>query len=244
MLEGQGTAPILSKHLWVRIVIMCTCSLSILGALLVILSFAFCKDLRSRGRQILVNISIMDLGVAVFNLSGSAVYFDQLYQLQVCKNCTTLSYGSIIFPAHCEGQNTVMCPKSAPVHYLCLLQAAFALYFTYGSILWTNSLCVYLYFRVVHSGTQIARYSMYASYLFCYAIPLFLTLWLALTGRLGYSPFESSGWCSIILMDPSTMKRDIFASVFGYNLWIGITFIFVPILSCAVHKNVKSKVMT
>lgn len=38
------------------------------------------------------------------------------------------------------------------------------------------------------------------------------------------------------------MKRDIFASVFGYNLWIGITFIFVPILSCAVHKNVKSKV--
>lgn len=236
--------PFLRKNLWTRIIVMCTCSLSMVGAVLIILSFACCKDLRSRGRQILVNISIMDLGVAMFNLSGAAFYFDRFYRHEACMNCTTFP-SAVFMPAYCsEGlfNSTIMCPESVNIQYFCLLQAALSLYFTYGSILWTNALCLYLYFRIVHSGTQIARYCLYSSYVFCYAVPLLLTLWLGFTGRLGYSPFESSGWCSIILIHPSTMERDIYASVFGYNLWIVMTFVFVPVLSCAVHINVRNKV--
>lgn len=239
--------PYLSKNLWTRVIVMCTCVLSMIGALLIIISFACCKDLRSRGRQILVNISIMDIGVAMFNLAGAAVYFDRFYHHQTCNNCTTYP-STFLTPAHCTGghynlpNSTVMCPESVDIQYLCLLQASLSLYFTYGSILWTNALCLYLYFRIVHSGTQISRYCLYASYLFCYAVPLLVTLWLVFTGRLGYSPYESSGWCSIVLMHPSTMERDIYASVFGYNLWIVVTFIFVPILSFAVHMNVRNKV--
>lgn len=243
----KDPAPFLTKNLSVRIIVFVTCSLSMLGALLIVLSFACCKDLRSRGRQILVNISIMDFGVAASNLSGAAVYFDQFFQQQTCINCTT--YPSVIVtPSHCHNghqttpYDTVMCPKSATIMYLCLAQACFSAYFTYGSILWTNSLCLYLYFRIVHNGTKISQYCLYISYIFCYTMPLLLTLWLALTGRLGYSPYESSGWCSILLMHPETKKRDIYASVFGYNLWIIVTFIFIPILSCAVHMNVKTTV--
>lgn len=235
--------PFLSKNLWMRVIVMCTCALSMAGALLMILSFACCKDLRSRGRQILMNLSIMDLGVAMFNLLGAAFYFDRFYHHETCNNCTT--FPSALVPAHCsEGlyNSMIMCPKSSSIQYLCLMQAALSLYCTYGSILWTNALCFYLYFRIVHSGTHIARYCLYSSYLFCYAVPLLVTLWLGFTGRLGYSPYESSGWCSIVLMHPSTMQRDVYASVFGYNLWIVITFVFVPVLSCAVHINVRNKV--
>ena len=227
---------------------MITCSLSMIGALLIILSFACCKDLRSRGRQILVNISVMDFGVAAFNFSGAAFYFDQHYHNKTCTNCMTYPVAIFTPESQCsEGRHsplngTIMCPDSLNIQYLCLSQAALSLYFTYGSILWTNALCLYLYFRIVHSGTQVSRYCLYLSYFFCYTMPLLLTLWLAFTGRLGYSPYESSGWCSIVLMHPSSMERDIYASVFGYNLWIALTFVFVPVLSCAVHMNVKSKV--
>lgn len=227
---------------------MATCSLSMVGALLIILSFACCKDLRSRGRQILVNISVMDFGVAAFNLTGAAIHFDQYYHQDTCRNCTTYPVTSFTPDSQCsEGRDsllnyTITCPHSAAIQYLCLSQAAISVYFTLGSILWTNALCLYLYFRIVHSGTQVFRYSLYLSYFFCYTMPLLVTLWLVFTGRLGYSPFESSGWCTVILMHPSTMERDIFASVFGYNLWIAVTFVFVPVLSCAVHMNVKNKV--
>ncbi len=251
-----NSTPFLKKDIWVRAIIMLVCVLSMLGSLLIILSFACWKDLRSRGRQILVNISLMDLGVAMFNLCGASVYFDRYYHPRSCSNCTTYHGPSILFhtpSVDCSSESsqgeryiiqniTVMCPESETIQYLCLTQAALSLYFTYGSILWTNALCLYLYFRIVHSGTKMAWLSLYASYLFCYGMPLLLTLWLALTGRLGYSPYESSGWCSIVLMHPITMKRDIYASVFGYNLWIIITLVFVPVMSCAVHINVKNKV--
>lgn len=239
---GNSTTPVLS--LGIRITVVFTCALSMVGALLIILSFACCRDLRTRGRQILVNISIMDMGVALFNLVGAAVYFDQFYDKKMCDNCSTYP-SHYLAPVHCTRGNysmPVMCPDSITIQYLCLLQAAFSLYFTYGSILWTNSLCLYLYFRIVYSGSSISRYFLYTSYPFCYGMPLLVTLWLVFTGRLGYSPYQSSGWCSIILMHPSTMKTDIYASVFGYNFWIVLTFVFVPVLSISIHFNVKYKV--
>lgn len=241
---SDSPSPFMKKHLWTRIIVMITCVLSMLGALLIIFSFVCCKDLRSRGRQILVNISIMDFGVGMFNLAGSAVYFDGLYHQESCENCTVYKPSAFFTPPHCREfqSDLVYCPESATVHYFCLAQACLSGFFTYGSILWTNSLCFYLYFRIVYSGTKWARYCVYASYMFCYGMPLFIILWLSMTGRLGFSPYESSGWCSIILLHPVTKEKDIFVSIFGYNLWIVLTFVFVPILSCAVHINVKNKV--
>lgn len=239
--EEVGTSTPFTKKLCVRIIVTVTCVLSMLGASLIILSFVCCRDLRSKGRQILVNISIMDFGVGMFNLAGA--YFDGHFNQRPCSNCTTYPI-SIYTPSHCTGMygEYVFCPDSPIWQYLCLSQACLSAFCTFGSILWTNSLCFYLYFRIAHSGTKVAYRSLYMSYVLCYGIPLLLTLWLALSGRFGYSPYESSGWCSIILMNPMTKQRDIYASVFGYNLWILLTFVFVPLLSCSVHMNVKNKV--
>lgn len=221
---------------------MVICSLSIFGAALIIVSYACFKELRSRGRQILTHISIMDLGVALSNLVGSAVYFDQYYSYQPMSNCTF--HPSPVYPPSPKypvftPDQLVLCPRSLAIKDLCILQASFALYFTLGSIFWSSCLSVYLYFRIVYTASNFAKYAFRFSCILSYAAPLLLTVWLLLTGRLGYSPFESAGWCSIILFDPSSNRRDIFASVFGYNLWIFVTFILVPLLSLAVHIHVK-----
>ena len=74
-------------------------------------------------------------------------------------------------------------------------------------------------------------------------MPLFVSVWLAMADKLGYSPYESSGWCSIIMKDPADpSKRDIFVSIFGYNLWIVLSFVLVPLLSLSVHFYVRYEV--
>ena len=221
---------------------MTSCSLSIVGSLLIIASFVCFKELRSRGRQILVNLSAMDLGVAIANLVGAAVYFDGYYYLiGDRRNCTTNT--PIFNKPQYQEQGIVMCPKSGAIDGLCISQAFFSNYFTNASILWTISLSYYLYFRIIHYGTNFALYSLRFSYVFCYLMPLFLSIWLVMTDKLGYSPYESSGWCSIIMKDPADpTKRDIFVSVFGYNLWIVLTFILVPLLSLCVHFYVRHEV--
>ena len=245
-LADKDSDPFMDKKVWVRAISMTSCALSIIGSLFIIASFVCFKELRSLGRQILVNISAMDLGVAIANLVGAAVYFDGYYYFIGDRRSCTTKYTPIFSKPHYSERNdniSVMCPKSSAIEGLCISQAFFSVYFTYSSILWTISLSCYLYFRIVHYGTNFARYSLYFSYVFCYLLPLFLSVWLVMVDKLGYSPYESSGWCSIIMKDPADpTKRDIFVSIFGYNLWIILTFILVPLLSLCVHFYVRHEV--
>ena len=242
-MNDSAADPFRNKKMWVRAVSMTSCSLSIVGSLLIIASFVCFKELRSRGRQILVNLSAMDLGVAIANLVGAAVYFDGYYHLIGDLGKCTTKYTPIFSKRLYIDNVSVMCPTSGTIEGLCISQSFFSVYFTHASILWTISLSCYLYFRIIHYGTKLALYSLIFSYVFCYLMPLFLSVWLVMTDKLGYSPYESSGWCSIIMKDPADpTKRDVFVSIFGYNLWIVLTFVLVPILSLCVHFYVRHEV--
>lgn len=222
MMDKEDNEDLFHKQISVRVAVWITCSLSMLGALLIIFSYVCFKTMRSRAREILVHISVMDFLVAASNLTGAAVDFDRFY------NCT---------------KGTDSCSSHpASVDYWCKTQAFFAIYCTLGSVLWTVSLSVYLYFLITHHGTKKAKYSLYFSYFFCYLLPLLLTLWLLLTGRLGYSPYQSAMWCGPIFTNPLTMQRYIYVAVISYDLWIYLTFIIVPILFISVHFYIRSEV--
>ena len=229
---------------WVRGVVMMVCALSMIGALLIVLSYFCWKDLRSKGRTILLHISLMDFGVGLSNLFGASVRFSEYYYKTTYYNCTTFISKRFVPSYFSENTaySTIMCPESEEIQSLCLSQAAFSGFFTYSSIFWTLSLSFYLYFRIVHRHNKLAQYSFNLSFVFCYGAPVLITLWMLFTGRLGFSPYESSGWCSIILNHPATRERDIFAATFGYNIWIVLVFIFSPVLSVVTHYNVKREV--
>ena len=202
-----------------------TCCLSIIGALLIILSYVCFKELRTRARTILLHISIMDLGVAASNLVGASVYFDQYYNNPNC------------LPDGIQADPHI-CPVSDTIHDLCVAQAFLSVYFTLGSIMWTICLSVYLYFLLVHYRTKLAQRSLCFSYIFSYCMPLFISLWLLLTGRFGYSPYDTECWCGMKINNPLTREGEIFLVVFGYDLWIYLTIVLVPILSASVHLRV------
>ena len=212
----------------VRYVVGVTCILSIVGSGFIILSYLCFPGLRSRARLVLVHISIMDFGAALANFIGVAVNFDHYFLRPDCHyHHRMISQNCTIEPA---------------VRHACVAQAAIAHYFTNGSFIWTICLSFYLYFLIVHNGTERGRYFLYFSHVFCYVMPLFITLWLLLTHKFGYAPYNSTGWCSLIGNNPITGERNIFVFVIGYDFWIVLAFTLVPLLSLTVHCYIKQEV--
>lgn len=234
-----------SKGTPFRVVVGIACCLSILGALLIIFSYACFKSLRSRARLVLVHLSLMDLGVGLMNLLGNLVHFDSYY-VHTATSANNESAG--VQPDSGEELEDVLSvcqyylpPVSIAVQRACIAQAFLAQYFTYSSVLWTMALAIYIYFIIVHYRKSYISHVLIFSYVLCYGIPVMLCLWILLTGRLGYSPANGL-WCSIVLRRPGETTGDTFVTFFGYDLWIYLTFLIVPIFFIAVKLFIRDKV--
>lgn len=213
-----------------RIIVGITCSLSIIGSMVIILSYCCFKQLRTTTRLILVHISFMDFGVAAANLIGTSVDFNKYY----------------FDPSHDNYSNNgwpMLKHANGSINVLCRTQAAVAVFSTSGSILWTLCMSVYLYFRIVHHNTpSVARLTLWASTFFCYFIPSLFVVWTLFTGRLGYSPYDSEGWCGERMVNIYTGERQIVLSIIGYDLWICLTYFLVPILYVSILLYVRQEV--
>ena len=203
----------------IRIVVGITCALSMIGAFLIILSYFLIRDIRTKAREVLVNLSLMDFMAAAANLAGVLANFN--YYL---------------------GPNSPnMTEHKHVINNLCLAQATFAMYGTISSVLWTICLAVYIFLWIMLEGRDIAKKSVVFLYTICYGIPLGLTLWFVLTKRLGNAPYGGSGWCSLVLSKHKNSKN-IFAAVLGNDLWVYLTIILVPLIFLSLHFYLKNKV--
>ena len=207
------------ENRWLKYTVCITCSFSSIGSLLIIFTYVLFRELRTKVRLILLHLSFMDLGVALSNLIGAAFDFDDYYFKQV-------------------GNATVPMDPGLKVKIFCKTQAFFALYSTYGSVFWTNWLAVYIYFTVVHISPAKTNRMLWFAYMFCYLMPLGISLWQLLTGRLGVTPYGSGGWCSIIDVDPMSGKKHYLSVSLGYDMWIYLTFILVPVLFIGIRSHI------
>ena len=226
--RNSSNNPSFDKDAYVRVVVGITCTLSFFGAFLIILSYCLFKDLRTTVRLILVHLSIMDLGSALAHLVGVTVYFDSFYVF------TPMKYDAV--------GNIIFKNFSPIIDNLCRAQAFCSVYFNYGAFLWTASLAVYLYFRIVHLGAQQSKLVFWLSCVFSYLAPVPLAVWLLFQGYIGYSPFGSAGWCGLKIIDPFTLKKNIFVTVIGYDLLQDTTLVIAGTLFAAVHLHIRQEV--
>ncbi len=215
------------KDVSLRAVSACSSTLSILGSALIILSYLCFRSLRTRARLILVHLALTDMGVGLANLVGIVVNFDQYYP-------PSLPYPSELYRPNIS------------IEILCKTQASIAEYCTLSSVLWTSCLAVYMYLLIVNQNQKQMKLFMCFSYVFCYGMPLLVTLWMVFTQRLGYSPYNSSGWCSPIFVKPyyeKPMTRiDVISDVIGYDLWIILAIVLTLVLYITVFTYVRQKV--
>ena len=179
---GSGNlvnGPFFDKHLALRIVVGITCCLSMLGSMLIILSYFMIREIQTKSRQILVHLSVADFGVACCNFIGVSVYFDQY--IRWCP--TEENYVTQGSDNHSEvlGHHTTVSCQS--LQGLCKAQAFIAGFSTLASVLWTFSLALYIYCLVVHSKSKAHFKVVYVAYVLCWGLPLFISLWLISTGK-------------------------------------------------------------
>ena len=160
---------------YLRAVVGVTCCLSMVGSFLIMLSYILIPEIRTRARQILFNLSLMDFVAAGANFAGIAINFSHLDMTH--------------HPA---------------LGHLCLAQGCFALYGTISSVLWTICIAVYVFIRIMLENQKIAFGSLIGFYVVCYSLPTIITAWYASTGKLGFDHYGGAGWCSIVLHKNNT----------------------------------------
>ena len=192
------------------------CLLSIFGSLAIILTFAFVKVIRSKARELLVHLSLMDLMYSTANLVGLWLPY---HKHLITNNTNTSTYSTY--------------------HDVCEAQAFLAIYGTIGSVLWTLGLAVYLYYRIVSRDKVVTRRVVIVLYVLCYSLPLYVTLWLLIQKKLGYAgnPLSGGGWCSI---GSNINPLDNFMT---YDIWIWLGIIILIPLYFLIHMHISEEVM-
>ena len=154
--------PAISKDflLSLRVVVGITCLLSVLGASLIIFTYAVFKDLRTLARQMLVNLSVADIMIAASHFVGLVARVERF----------------IPYYSNDTQNNTTVPTADTP----CSTQAAFTMYGSISSFLWTMALGIYMLMVIVLKRPDVAKYFVFMSYLVCWGMPLALVLWFAL----------------------------------------------------------------
>lgn len=207
---------------YTRVIAAITCALSILGAVLIIFSYAFFKELRNKAREVIVHISAMDLLTVAANLFGIIINFDShLYHVD-----------PLVLPPHYETYNT-----------LCKGQATVAVFGNLSSVLWTIAIAVYFYICIMTDNKKTAKRSLYFFYLICYGLPVLIVVWFLPTGKIGYAPIGGSGWCSFVIdSDVNLDSTDVITLFFGNSLWMYASFIIIPVICISLLVYLRLKV--
>ena len=208
-----------------------SCVLSVLGVLMILYTHIAFRRYRSKAREIIVHISLMDLTVALANFIGIVVDFE-----------------SMLYPYFDGGTYDALHPvhdlstrKYRAINNLCITQAAFAVYGTICSVLWTASLVVYFYFTILGDNAKITKRIYYSFYVICYGLPALVVIWLGTTGKIGYSPVGGGGWCSLV--QHSTLQtKDRYTLFLGYDLWMYVTIVVIVTATVAIIVHLKTQV--
>ena len=207
--------------LTVRIFACCMSSLSIFGALLIMLSYICFKNIRTKAREVLFHLSVADFGVGSTNLIGAIVDYDDI--IDKCRN-----HSSVLFSCHTYVS-------------LCKTQAFFAQFFTLSSILWTLLLALYVYTLVLDSSRKLSFSIVRFGYLVCWGMPIFLSIWFVLTKKLGKTKIGGAGWCSL-KAENREGNVNHFAVFFGNDIWVMSTFFLILVLYTTLHCHLRDRV--
>ena len=216
------------KYVSLQIVCGIVCVLSLLGSLAIVLTYALLKEIRSKARELLVHVSLMDITYTTANFVGMMIP----YRDHLCDDINSTNYHL------CDDINSTNCSSSKSYERICEAQAFFAVYGTVGSVLWTLALAVYLYYRIVSRDEIVTKRLVRVLYVVCYALPLYVSLWLLLDHHMGYprNVLSGAGWCSV---RDNTSDLVILMT---YDIWIWLGIIILIPLYLVIHIHIREQV--
>jgi G protein-coupled receptor 157 len=150
-----------------------TTLLSILGSVLIVGTFIAFKNLRTRARQLLVQLSIADFAAAASQLVGVNANLEN-------------------FAAHiCIGQEQA--DLNVTNNMLCKVQGGITIFFTVSSFFWTVAVAIYLLTIIVFESPTVGKWLAYLSYPICWGVPAMIVMAFGLRQSIGFHANVDTG---------------------------------------------------
>ena len=202
------------NHIPLRVTVLLTCALSIVGSTSIVLSYVCFKNSRSKARQILVHLSIVNLGAGLADLVGGVIYFDLNYEDAGSGNTTA-----------------------------CKILASISLYCALSSILWSVTLSAHLYFVLTDYG-YVTRHLILSCVFDYGLPVIFAIWFLSTRRLGYNRHLATCGVIYDIEDAARTRRRDIVAAVFGNDLLMYTAVVLVTALSVSISTQLRVEVNT
>lgn len=151
-----------------------TCILSIFGASLIIFTYAAFKNLRTTTRQLLVNLSVADLIIALSAFVGLCSNYKRFITEDEVNSLRVVSNTSYADP-------------------LCISQAAFTMYGTLVSLLLSMFIAVYLLVVMHFESLNAAKRFVPFIYVVSWASPVLIVISVAAIQSFGFEAISDVG---------------------------------------------------
>ena len=150
-----------------------TCCLSIVGAGLIIFTYAAFKDLRTTARQLLVSLSVADIIVATSHFVGLFANYKRFISV--------------------NDEGIAVVSNTSYKDPFCITQGAFSMYGTIASLLLSMLIAIYLLVLTHSKSVTPARCLVPFIYVISWGTPLILVAVVAGVQSFGYEPISNPG---------------------------------------------------
>lgn len=225
LVMSEGYSPTV-QNLGPSVVAIISCTLSILGSLLILYTYLRWKDLRTGSRSIITFLSLADLATAAGYVIGSVNYLNFFGEKENSQQCSVY--------------NTV-----------CQIQSFITTTSSLWSFAWTTILAMYLYMVIVKNKIRLANRLMPLYHVVAWLLPLLITLPLLIKDKLGYTPYAASNWCFIKETLPNNDWKFVcgrlnyemvYLVLLGGKAWEILTYLIVFVLYTAIKCHLYKEV--
>lgn len=206
-----------------------SCTMSVIGSFLIVLSYLLWKDIRTWSRKIITYLAIADF----FTASGYIM----------------ASINFLVYESHKKYNPVGACQL---FECACQIQAYISSWATYSAFWWTCILAMYFYATIVkgNSGKINQLFPLY--HILAWGSPILAMFPLLLTGSLGYSLFAAGGWCFIkndrqtghtSFTDFSSSFITVIKILAGGKAMEIFTYVWVIVFYLLIQVDIKKKVI-
>ena len=231
--------------------------LSVIGSVLLILSYVLLRSLRTKSRLLIVHLAVANLLQALSNLLAVFMNFRTRFKVDVSVAygqdvSLLLDYVNATETFACNGASKLLDHSARVYCNLCIYQGFISLIGALATIFWTVSVCIHYFILVSYQSTKLASRVLYIYYVIAWLAPLGICLWLLFHNWLGFEPTYSTVNCGIIAdcvprhhpyhyksNQANNWNRGI-GLLFGLKMWQLLAFLIIPCLFVAIRcKNRK-----
>ena len=233
--------------------------LSIIGSVLLILTYVLLRPLRTKSRLLITHLAVANLLNALPNFMAVFMNFSTRFKAPAIASTITHDHThatkqfNITEALSCSGSVQLFDSTTSIYCHLCVSLGFVSLVGVLSTIFWTFFVCIHFFILVSYRNTKLASRAAYIYYIIAWLAPLGICLWLLFHNWLGFQPTYSTVNCDIKSScvphhhpyhyqnsyGKNNWNRTI-GVLFGIKIWQVLVFFVIPCLFVAIQcKNRK-----